>query len=191
MVKYNQKDYYFKRLNISSDEVYNNKDPKVFIRNSVNYIFQNFQLCSEKNDFRPYQHLDDFILQLIPWYANHLSTRENFQTFVNTPSFVMYYLENNALYSKALTVSTNICTVNKLSTFGNPLAWRKLLIEKRIKNHFDESSKLLFPYIIEPTENKSVIKIRACLNQFSEDHQIITPTYATRLQNVGFQEHFG
>lgn len=185
------REYYYNKLNISSSEKYSFNNPKIFIKNSLDYVFDQHVVRGNLSDL---ENFENFIFKILPWYANVLVCDNSFGHFVNTPAFLAHYLDRkNYLYSKSLTVNTIAIKLDKLSTFGNPLAWRNVLIEKRMSINFShdfEDNTILFPYIIEPAVNSDMFFVRMCAHEFPCHYRILNKTEAIELQNVGMIEHF-
>lgn len=195
------KEYYYNRLNISLDENYYFNNPKFFIKNSLESLFDQYVVRGDLEDLEDFE---NFIFKILPWYANVLICHNGFQCFVNTPAFIVYYLDgiNNQLYSKSLTVNSTNIKLDKLSIFGNPLAWRNVLIEKRMSisnymistsftgRHDSMDNVVLFPYVLEPTTEHYRFIIRMCAHEFPNHYRILNSPEANRLQNAGMDEYF-
>ncbi len=195
------KEYYYNRLNISSEETYYNKNPKFFIRNSLDYLFDRYVTLGELEDL---ENFENFIFKILPWYANVLMCNNSFQHFVNTPAFLVYYLDeiNNQLYSKSLTVYSDSIKLDKLSIFGNPLAWRNLLIEKKVSisdymvstsftGKCDSMDNVaLFPFVLEPTTESYRFIVRMCAYEHPNHYRVLNTPERNHLQNAGMDEYF-
>jgi hypothetical protein len=199
MVK--SKEYYYNRLNISLEENYSFHNPKFFIKNSLDYLFDQYVIRGELEDL---ENFENFIFKILPWYANVLICNNSFGHFVNTTAFLVYYLDrtNYQLYSKSLTVNSTNIKLDKLSVFGNPLAWRNVLIEKKVLisdymlstsftgRHDSMDNVVLFPFVLEPTTESCRFIIRMCAHEFPNHYRILNPPEANRLKNIGVDEYF-
>ena len=195
------KEYYYNRLNISLKEKYSFRNPKFFIKNSLNYLYDGYVVTGPLKDLEIF---DNFIFKILPWYANVLMRNDSFQHFIDTPASLVYYLDetNNSLYSKAFTVDSINIKLDKLSIFGNPLAWRNVLIEKKMSIsqsmlstsftgvHNSMNNVVFFPFIMMPTTEDDKFIIRMFTYEHPNHYRILNTPEVGRLQKAGMDEHF-